>query len=125
MANRERGEVSFEADGTSWTMKIGTGAMCEIEEKTGKGIAEVGALLSDPKTASISMMRAVFWGSLITHHKGTTIEKCNELIDELGMAKTAELIGEAFKLAFPVVDNKKKVTGAKNPPSGTTAIAAE
>jgi hypothetical protein len=118
MANRERGEVSFEADGTTWTMKIGTGAMCEIEEKTGKGIAEVGSLLANPKTASISLMRAVFWGSLTTHHKDITVERCNDLIDELGMVKTGQLIGEVFSLAFPV--EKKKAGGAKNPQLGTT-----
>ncbi|WP_430261918.1 hypothetical protein [Neorhizobium sp. DAR64862/K0K3] len=101
MANKERGEVGFEAAGKPWTMKIGTGAMCEIEAETGKSISEVGQALNSEKTASLTLMRAVFWGALQQHHDAVTIRACNDLIDELGVQRVGELIGEAFQLAFP------------------------
>jgi hypothetical protein len=115
MANKERGEVSFEAGGQTWTMKIGTGAMCAIEAETGKGISEVGQELGSEKTASLTLMRAVFWGSLQQHHEGTTIRDCNDLIDELGVPRVGELIGEAFQLAFP------KKEGGSRPRKATAA----
>ncbi len=113
MANQERGEVSFEADGKTWTMKIGTGAMCEIEAETGKSISEVGQALENPKTASLTLMRAVFWGSLQHRHDQLTIRECNELIDDVGVQRVGELIGQAFQLAFP----KKPAVPKKDPGS--------
>jgi hypothetical protein len=108
MANKERGEVRFDAAGKAWTMKIGTGAMCAIEAETGKSIAEVGQELGSEKTASLTLMRAVFWGALQRHHEGTTIRDCDDLIDEIGVPRVGQLIGEAFQLAFP-----KKEAGAR------------
>ena len=116
MANRERGEVSFDASGKTWTMKLGTGAMCEIEGLTGKGIAEIGQLLGNEKTATITLMRAVFWGSLQEHHDGTTIKDCSGLMDEIGMESVGRLIGEAFQAANP-----KAKEGGTRPPKAPTA----
>lgn len=115
MANTERGEVSFQADGRNWTMKIDTNAMCEIEEMTGHSIAEVGQLLSNPKTASIKLMRAVFYGGLATRHEDLNINQAGRLIDILTLPKAVEIIGEAFQIAFP-----QQQKGAKpRPPKGT------
>ncbi|MCK8780562.1 hypothetical protein M0654_11250 [Rhizobium sp. NTR19] len=96
-------------------MKIGTGAMCAIEAETGKNISEVGTALSDPKAASLTLMRTVFWGALQHRHEGTTIRECDDLIDEIGIQRTGELIGKAFKLAFP-----KKEGGSR--PRKATAV---
>lgn len=104
MANLVRGEVSFDASGKAWTMKMGTGAMCDIENATGKSISEIGASLGNPKTASITLLRAVFWGSLQRHHAGTSLKDCDDLIDELGMARAGQLVGEAFQSALPKKD---------------------
>lgn len=101
MANRERGEVSFEASGKSWTMKIDTNAMCEIEAMTGKGIAEIGQLLGNEKTATMTLMRAVFCGALQQHHGGITLREAGGLIDEIGAEQAGLLIGQAFEAAFP------------------------
>ena len=101
MANAERGEVSFEASGKTWTMKIDTNAMCEIEGLTSKGIAEIGQILGNEKTATITLMRAVFCGALQAHHEGTSLRDAGRLIDEVGADKAGKLIGQAFELAFP------------------------
>lgn len=116
MANRQRGEVTFEANGETWTMKIGTNAMCEIEEATGKSISEVGKLLGNEKTASMSLMRAVFWGSLQEHHDGITLKQAAGLIDEIGAGEAGALIGKAFEAAFP-----KQKEGSARPQIATAA----
>lgn len=117
MGNKQRGEVSFEADGNQWTMKIDTNAMCEIEDLTGKGIAEVGQLLANPKTASIKLLRSVFMGALSANHELSS-KQVGELMDEIGVQRTGELVGKAFELAFP--DQKKKGGASGNPQPGTT-----
>lgn len=116
MANAERGEVSFEASGKTWTMKIGTHAMCEIEAMTGKGIAEIGALLGNEKTSTITLLRSVFCGSLQSHHEGITPKECSDLMDEVGVTVIGQKIGEAFQAAFP-----KAKEGSPRPPKAPTA----
>lgn len=116
MANRERGEISFEASGKTWTMKIDTNAMCEIEGLTGKGIAEVGNLLGSEKTASMTLMRAVFFGSLRAQHPDLLIGRAGELMDEIGADKAGQLIGQAFQAAFPPAK-----AGSTRPPKATAA----
>lgn len=117
MANRERGEVSFEASDKTWTMKLGTNAMCEIEEATGKGMAEIGELLSNDKTATIGLMRVVFWGALHAFHQDLTTAQAGELIDEIGATRAGQLIGEAFTAARPV----EKAGAGSRPPRAAAA----
>lgn len=114
MANRERGEVEFQALGKNWTLKLGTNAMCEIEDATGKSITEIGQLLSDPKTATMKLVRAVMWGGLQEHHDGVTVKEVGSIIDGIGMAEAGRLIGEAFTAASP--DAKE---GESRPPKAT------
>lgn len=99
MANRERGEVSFSALGKDWKVKLGTNAMCEIEDETGKSIIEIGQLLGDQKTATLKLVRVVLWGGLQEYHEGTDLKQVGALIDEIGMAKAGQLIGNAFTAA--------------------------
>lgn len=116
MANPQRGGVSFEASGKTWTMKIGTNAMCEIEEATGKAIAEVGRLLGNEQTASMKLLRAVFWGSLQDHHEGISLKECSDMMDEVGVDVIGQKIGEAFQAAFP-----QAKAGGSRPPKAPTA----
>lgn len=116
MGNLQRGEITFQASGKTWTMHIGTNAMCEIEAMTDKTISEVGKLLGDEKTATLTLMRAVFWGSLQDHHEGITIKECSVLIDEIGMQAVGGLVGQAFQAAFP-----KAKAGVSRPPKATAA----
>lgn len=101
MANRERGQVGFQAGGKAWTIKLGVNAMCEIEDATDKSISEIGVLLGDPKTATIKLVRAVMWGGLQEYHDGVTVKEVGGIIDDIGMAEAGKLIGEAFTAASP------------------------
>ncbi|WP_315920440.1 hypothetical protein [Mesorhizobium sp. SP-1A] len=111
MANRERGEVAFDALGQSWTLKLGTNAMCEIEDATGKTFSEVGELMGDQKRVTIKLMRTVFWGALREQHEDVTIKQAGAVIDDIGMQEAGRLIGEAFQAAMP-----EQKEGAARPP---------
>lgn len=107
MANKERGEVSFQALDQTWTMKIGTDAMCAMEEETGKGISEIAAELGG-KSVKLSTLRLLVWAGLQHHHEGTSLKECSSLIDDVGVAAIGPLVGQAFQAAFP-----KKEAGAR------------
>lgn len=122
MANPHRGEVGFEVDGKSWVLKLGTTAMCEIETLTGKTITEVGRLLADEQTASMTLMRAVFWGGLQDRHEGITIRDASVLMDAVGMERVGSLIGQAFEAAFPATKaDPEAKAGSARPPRATAA----
>ncbi|MEP9374996.1 hypothetical protein [Mesorhizobium sp. KR1-2] len=114
MANRERGEVEFQSLGKTWTLKLGVNAMCEIEDATAKSIAEIGALLGDPKTATIKLLRTVMWGALRDHHDDITVKEVGAIIDGIGMNEAGRLIGDAFAAATPEAKE-----GAGHPPKAT------
>ena len=100
MANSHRGEVVFTAGGKERTLRFGTNALCEIEEAAGAGINAVIERLQggDP---SIRTMRMLFAAGL-----GVPAEAAGAVMDEIGVAKAGELIGEALALAFPAGDGQ-------------------
>lgn len=114
MANKERGEVSFDALGKTWTMKIGTDAMCAMEDKAGKGISEIAAELGGA-SVKLSTLRLLIWAGLQHHHEGLSLKECSEIIDDFGVAEIGPIVGQAFQAAFP-----KKDADAR-PPEATAA----
>lgn len=101
MANAQKGEVSFEALGQTWTMKLGTNAMCELEDLTGKGIIEIGEMFEDERTFTLNMLRQMFFCSLLDHHENVSLRKAGSLVDELGMGEAIEKLRGAFLAALP------------------------
>lgn len=115
MANAQRGEVSFPAIGREWTIKLGTNALCEVEGALGKTISEIGRLMEDPERVTLSALRVFIRAGLRAKHPDVTLEDVGNIIDDLGMAEAATLIGNANVLARPEAE-----TGA-NPPKATAA----
>lgn len=95
MGNKHRGEVSFEAMGQTWRLRYGTNALCEIEAAFGEGInATLAKLQSDDP--SIRTMRTIMACGL-----GVSGDEAGDIMDEIGMERSGELIGQAMTLAFP------------------------
>lgn len=113
MANAVRGEVSFEAAGTTYRMKISTNALCEIEDALGESIDEVGRKIAENKSAKIRVLRTLVWGALLDRHPNLTPKDAGRLIDEIGMEKASELIAKCFELMQP------EASGNENPPQAT------
>ena len=106
MANAQRGEVGFEADGKAYVIRFGTNAMCDIEASMGKSMT---AIIAELETgASIGTMRAIFAGGV-----GVPPKDAGALIDAIGFAKASELVTQAFQLAFP------EATGEPGKPTAT------
>ena len=90
-----RGRVHFNAGGRDLELRFTTNALCRIEEKTGKAFGEIAAALAG--NVRISDLRVLFWAGVDL----PTLDEAGNIIDDLGMARAVELLGEAITAAFP------------------------
>lgn len=100
MANRSKGEVSFEANGQSYTMRFSANALCELEDALDMGVTAVAIQMSSPENLRMRTVRAVLWAGLRDHHPNITQQEAGELVMEITFPKALELIGKAFEIAF-------------------------
>jgi len=94
MANSARGEVAFRALDRDLVLLLDINALCDVEAQLGVKVHE----LTQPGLAAI---RALLWAGLQRHHAGVNLQQAGDVIQELGMAKAAEIVGQAFMSAFP------------------------
>lgn len=97
MGNLQKGEVTFEASGKTFTFKLGTFAQAAIEAKTKQSIFKFFA--RGEEAWNITDMLILFHAGLLREHK-LTEDEAADLIDELGMARAGEIIAEALNIAF-------------------------
>lgn len=105
MANRQKGEVAFDACGKSYVLCFSANALCELEDVIGVGVAKIGDLLSNPETLTLKNVRAVLWAGLTDHHSGIDLKVAGAIIDDVGMFRAVELIAAGLSAAFPDEDN--------------------
>jgi hypothetical protein len=101
MANRLKGEVTVEADGTTYTLVYSVNALCELEDKLGESVADIGSLAAKGKR--FSTIRTVFWAGLQDHHPDVDLKEAGRIITAMGIEKADAAVAEAFGLAFPEV----------------------
>lgn len=110
MANRTKGEVVFTAgeddEAEDYTLVLDFNALCDLEEDF-PGIMGGQVELSSPKA-----IRKVFQIGLAKHHAKIDERAAGDVIQAIGIEKTAELVGEAFSAAFPEAAKKGKARPA-------------
>jgi hypothetical protein len=113
------GEIAFDTkEGGRLTMKMGTLAMVQVEDRLDLSIMEIGDLLSSGKVR-MGHALALFHASLIHQDSAITEARAAELMDELGPGKALELVGKAFEAAWPQdgdVEREPSQGGAADPP---------
>ena len=94
--NHSRG-VSFDHDGETRTLRFGLNAMAAYQETAGEPfIAGIEALQEN--SGDFIRLRRLFWCGL----GGDGTERAaGDIMDDLGLAESAELIGKAVEAAFP------------------------
>ncbi len=100
MGNKNRGEVSFEADGKTWTLALGINALCELEDEFGTPINEVFASMDNGRV-NVRTLRSMMRAGLARHHGAVSHFETGDLIEAVGLTETARLIGDAVKSALP------------------------
>jgi len=124
MANPHKGELSFEADGVTYTLLYSNNALVALEDKIDRGIvdisSEMGSWAQNPNKIRLGLIRALLWAGLIEHHPDVNLTAAGELITKAGgVAKVTELVGEAFTRAFPAPETKDVGPRKASPASGT------
>lgn len=106
MANPHRGEVTFKAADTEYTLAFSTNAICELEELLDNGINAIVANMERLMT-----VRAMLWAGLRTKHPDITLDKAGKLIDICGMLVATDAINKALQVAFPPPDESSAKNG--------------
>lgn len=109
MGNQTRGIVDVAAgDGKTVRLQFTANAMCEVEDKTGKGFLE---FLAEFEAASVAGtmrahdMRLLVWGGMIEHQPEATLQEAGRLITAMGgLAGAADYLGKAIMAALPAAD---------------------
>jgi len=98
MGNPMRGEASFQADDTTFTVTMDADALCMAEEVTGKPISTVVALFDSG--AHLGMTAALAWAGLFRQY-GLPWEGFREKVMSWGLPTVKDAIASAMKHAWP------------------------
>lgn len=121
MANREKGEASFECDGRRYTLVLNMYAWAETQDvlaARGRKVqdeAEIGRLMTEGRRKYII---AMLYGMLQEHHPEIeTLAQASALLETAGVA-AVQAMGLAFGLAPADVEDVKELTpkSAAGPP---------
>lgn len=98
MANPIKGEVSFESSGKTYTFRLGINSQVMLEERLKMSVQKYIREHGDDLGAGD--IRLLFYAGLHQHHH-LSEEEAGNLIDEIGVARAAEIFLEAAQLAAP------------------------
>ena len=126
MANRERGEVSFQVDGTSYTLVMSINGILEVEDAA-SAIAgqpmlfdQVGRKVAE---GNVRYLRVLFWGLLRKYHRDLTLDEVGDLIDAAGgLIGIQRLITTALDASAPDEADKKALGADKDRPRRARAV---
>lgn len=122
MANREKGEVSFEVDGTTYTLAMTMDAMASLEEHFSTPAREMSfeEISAKANAGHVKYVRAFIWAVLQTHHPELRIQDVSPLVQKAGgMAAFAMTLGKLMLSAQPDAKDLEELgikKPKKNPP---------
>lgn len=110
------GNIRFEADGATFTAFFGFAAMEAMEthfnapfnhalrrvfpQATPEVLTDAKALAELGAGIRIKDLGAVFGFALLKHHPGLTSDAIAEIIDDIGIARATEIVGESLRAAI-------------------------
>ena len=97
MANREKGEVDLSLAGQTWTFKLGTGALIELQELVSKAegsLVPIERIFQDAARGRVSSIRAILWAGLRKYHGDRTLTDVEDLLDAASPAEIQALLGD-------------------------------
>jgi hypothetical protein len=101
MANKQRGEVGFEADGVRYALLYSVNALCTLEDQLGEGVMKLDRFMSDPENLRFKVLRTIFWAGLSERHPDVTEHDAGNIMTAIGVPRSVALFSKAFALAFP------------------------
>ena len=99
------GIQNFVAAGKKWGLKFGTNEVALAQEKTATNVMDIQVGMA---TGNLIIVRALFWAGVHGWFRRTkrpgnppSMIEIGDMMDEIGMKKVVELVGNAFQAAFP------------------------
>jgi hypothetical protein len=96
MANPIKGEVAFSCGRQNFKAVLGTYGLAALERRMGR---PVHLLFKKGEAPGIDLILATFHASLLRHHELSEPEVA-DMVDDLGLAETAVIVGQLLELAF-------------------------
>lgn len=94
-------DVPFEHEGQTRHLRFGTNSMASYQEASGESFV-TGVEALQGGAVDFVRLRRLFWAGL----GGSVSEmEAGDIMDDLGIAETASLIGRAVEAAFPQGEN--------------------
>lgn len=122
MANHERGEVEFEAQGKAWILRLGINELISAQNAVGLADKDEEFLQAlDNLSGSFRRMRAVVYHGLKGQHPDVTELQAGEIITAIGRFKMAGFIVIALRWALPEAAPGSQEGGGGRPSGGPTS----
>lgn len=99
MANAHRGEVALQAGAATYRLCFTIDALCQLEDRLDLSIVEISERMKEG-AVRLSMMRALLWAGLQTHHAPIDEKTAGELIGEIGALELMNGVMVAMNRAF-------------------------
>lgn len=132
MATKQRAEVEVvDSEGKRHTFRLGTGAICHLEETLGLDITELFKTLQAGRVKVTQIREFVRAGSIDKPNLEMTVEEANEIVDACGVMPLVDAFTDSILLTFNTKgDTKhgsakaKRGTGEKGNPRRAAAGSA-
>lgn len=100
--NPHKGDVSFEVEGKTYTLRYNHRALVKMEVALNKGLMQVMTEMSKPETLRLGTTAVLLWAGLQKHHPQLTQDQAIDLLDEIdgGVPTIITVIDQAFGKAF-------------------------
>jgi hypothetical protein len=124
MANRERGEIGLDVDGTRYTLRPTINAICELEDLAGKPFADIAR---EAEAGSVRAMRLLIWCYLRDAHADEikTPVDAGAWIQRFGsIAHLGAVLGDIAQLNTVDADEKKRPASKPEPASIAAGVPA-
>lgn len=99
MSNPLRGEASFRAGASTFTLVYDVNAFCELEEETSYSISELVAQVRG--NPSFTLLRSIVCAGLQAKHPSTSKAEAGEIMADAGIQPVMDAMKKAFETAMP------------------------
>lgn len=121
MANAQRGEVALTIGDQTFNLVLDFAAMCELEAvlSTREDIVVAGEAMMHALRLSLRHNRALFYATSRRHHRDLTLERCGDLLGELGVEKFLTTVLQLRDSAMPDKEDRSDRPQEARPVNGT------
>lgn len=113
MANPHRGQVDVSTDGATYRFSLSVNAICELEDKLDRPIAQIADLLNDPAKIRMKLVRTLTWAALLDHQPEISERDAGTVVSAIGIQRAVGAVMRSMQLAFPDEAGGEE---AQNPP---------